>query len=362
MPHTQPNFTPVSGGGGRLEGFNGIANAVKGASNNHFGAGVGGNSSSSGNSFNGDFPAIKKSFWAQITRRLRFFNVPPLSYLRIPDVEKHRIPKSVYDVAYRGSNGVIFHRNPWESYDAYVSPVTGVWAEKKENPVAMANVGSSGESYLTQWNSFYWRAKESRYVYYGDQKRLSSFNYASEYDQDFLLHAQRLEYEHHVGYCPRFVWTYSWCQVIESVNLNRAEHLIFKLTHIRKPRSPEPTSRRKEPLYMGLWPGPDHLHPVNTPASAGSTRAPVYDCSECNIAIEGVSQGGLVGKAMNGNAAYEVNNCRTLVGSYVRMFFGDGNHFIFQNPQYPSRGLGVKLPNIPQSPYHFHSGYDVGEF
>lgn len=355
MPHSAPNIPESSPHHVKSETLNGILNAVKGACNNYYSGEIEANSTASGNSSQVQNFEKRKSFWAMITRRLRYFNKPSLSYLRISlseRIKKFSKPTTEYDIAgwYKSSNGlwitdqekspeptaIQLWRNPWDSYDGYVRE-DGKWDEM--NPYLFWPLQG-------QTNSFYYGPKEERYVKTGPQKAtqglLSPFAYEG-------APSRVPEAEYYTGYCPQFFWCYSWCELIEDLDIKRRHSPIFSINSFKPPRQWETKWMSRHPAPILQDPNQPPYDPDNNPEVISRQS---YLCIEWAVAEEYVSHGGDYGNAMSINRAHEVNNARTLCGTVVRMHKGNGNYYLFNNPQCPAGG-GAGTQGIENAPYHF---------
>ena len=346
MPHSAPNIPESQPGNLSIKTLNGIVENVKGTTNTSFSSGIEASSTSSGTSFQVENQETRKSFWAMITRRLRYFNKPSLSYLRISLAERIRKfskPTTTYDVEglYNPTSGlwikdnpktedqgIRLYRNPWDSYDGYIQE-DGTWEEA--NPSSYYPAG---------WkNDFYYMAKETRYVMDGATKAATPFPSSGTTSR----------FEYYCGYCPQYFWCYSWCELVEDINLMRPGQWFFKID-ARQPRQweIENMSRHPAPIISD----PD----ANTWGEDGPLEPPrlAYWCREWNVAKEHTSQGGIFGSAMGSNRAHEVNNSVTLTGQIVRMYPGKGSYYLFVNPQVPNNRIASKgIRTVNSAPYQF---------
>ena len=354
MPHSAPNIPPSEPGRVHLSTINSVLKSAKGNSNTQYGNGIEGSYGSYGNSAQMGNVSERESFWAMLTRRLRYFSRPSLSYLRIPmaeKIQKFSQPTTEYDIAgwYKpnalwikdGSSSpepsaIQLFRNPWDSYDGYVKG-DGTWEEK--NPYQFWPLNG-------QTNEYYYGPKEERYVQTGAKKGTSGLLNAYAYPGS----PSRLpEAEYYLGYCPQYIWCYSWCELMDELDLKRAHAPIFPVTSFKPPRQWEIKWMSRHPAPIVQDPNQPPYDPDNNPEVI-LRRA--YVCSEWAIAEEFKSQGGAFGNAMAPNRAHEVNNARTLCGTIVRMFRGKGNYYLFNNPQAPS-DPPKGTQQVENAPYHF---------
>ena len=362
MPHTTPNIPTSQPDNRKTSTINETMKAAKGNANNSFGPGIAANSTSSGNSMSLDETTQERSFWAMITRRLRFYNTPPLAWLRIPNDQK---PKD--------KNGK-YVRDPWESYDgfSYDSTPSNIMQDGfDENDIPIykefgipEGVSTEGrfdryslyldaihsnklrdigfelpgfDSATGKWNlmyafnKYYWLAPESRY-YDGsnDLSRLVGSGY-------YNVRGYQKNDEWYIGHCPHYFWCYGWCEIIEDLDFDRIGHS-FCVVDPRPPIQLYTGCKRREKSKTNpkeYAPIPSDPTPVNI--SQPPPRYGEPECLQHFIPKEHQSHGGLWGSAMGPFPAHEVNNCKALSGSIVRMYKGKGNYYLFENPNIPTQ-------------------------
>lgn len=282
-----------------------------------------------------------------LTRRLRYFNKPSLSYLRIPiaeRIQKFSEPTTEYDIAgwFNPNKGwwlsnedkppdltaVKLWRNPWDSYDGYKTS-SGSWEEKAQYQF-WPDQGTK--------NWYFYAPAEERYVRgIGGLKGFYAASYAGGSQgssptgtgNSFLP-----AFEYFNGYCHNFFWCYSWCELVESLDLRRRHSPIFSISNFRYTRpylTNDPNSAVSMQPTLEIDPYPDQPPEVVPPPP------PQLQCEEYAIADEHMSHGGLYGSAMGLQKAHEVNNCCELVGTVVRMFKGKGSYYLFESMNCPSR-------------------------
>lgn len=356
--------------------------AAKGNANNSFGPGIAANSTSSGTSAALDETVQERSFWAMLTRRLRFFNTPPNAWIRIPHDQK---PKD--------KDGKIT-RDPWESYDGYgfdrtpsnmrYAPVINGIKMGKDQELGMPQgnnnegrfnrYGPPGGNYQLEspnfgvetrndlpgigtfdgdpsmwftgayYNKFYWWGPDSKYLHFGadmtgglDNGFGASIQYAANG-------------EWYRGYCPHYFWCYGWCEIIENLDFNRLGHFWCEVeTRDAISAIPFYANRRYEKSRTVAgekepWPSPDPTEQEFSEGAApeGKYVNRAYDCREHLVPKEHQSHGGLWGSAMGPSVAHEINNCSANPGEIVRMYKGKGDYYLF------SGQMGVAgHPNAP---------------
>jgi len=361
MPHSAPNIPESSPHHVKSETLNGILNAVKGAATNFFSGGINANSTSSGNSVNASDLESERSFWAVITRRLRYFSKPSLSYLRISKSERIRkfsSPTTPYDIPgwYKVSNGlwitdqekspdstaIQLWRNPWDSYDGYVRE-DGKWDEDLQQPFFERRGTSESRRH-------YYAPKENRYVEYGPWKG----TYPGVAAGGNNSNAGTPEWEYFCGYCPQFIWCYGWAEIIDALDLTRRDSIIAPINNYQGRPTPDPR-------YLSRHPAPWQQDP-NIQFEDTVPKPKRYYCYlNCAPALY-MSHGGEFGNAMAENRAHEVNNGMSVTGSVVRMWKGKGSYHLFSEPQYP-KGSNFYMPvggdgsfgtsGVENAPYHF---------
>jgi hypothetical protein len=375
MPHTTPIIPESQPNDRKNSTLNETMKAARANANTTYGAGIVANSTASGNSVGVDSDIEDRSFWAALTRRLRYFSAPPMSYLRIPNNQKPKERTSVYDVVeyftgppdglYLGAkakegSGPPYYRNPWESYDGFTyEGIPGIHDMHPLQTAAGDGCWDEDHEYLTYGspgydkNHIYFKAKETRYVQMGGSKM------SSRWIKPRIEPTETVLIEKFTPYCPQYFWSYGWCELKEDFDINRSFSPIFNFI----PRNPVmiggssgTTSFRREPLPKEINPGliidlrtglPDtELNGEGTPSYASPK------CNHNNVPQQFMSHGGLYGSAM-GLPAYEVNNCTTLVGQVVRMHKGKGDYYLFNNTNCPQEGGEGWPDDFDSAPYHF---------
>ena len=375
MPHTTPIIPESQPNNRKTSTLNETMKATRANANTNYGAGMAANSTASGNSIGVDSNIEDRSFWASLTRRLRYFSAPSLAYLRIPNKDKPKERTSVYDVVeyftgppdglYLGAKatkdtGSPYYRNPWESYDGF----TYTCMEGKHNPHPLQIAAGDGcwdvdHQFLTynspgyDKNHEYFQPKENRYVEYGGAK-------VANYWIDPLLEPLEADLvERYSGWAPQYFWSYGWAEVIDDFDINRSFSPIFnfipKKFNLNNPESlrREPRPKEKNPgIKYDPITGEPEPEPPNPDGPGGKIEVRHGSCREAGVPRQFMSHGGLYGSAM-GCPAYEVNNCMTFVGQVVRMYKGKGDYYLFNNTNCPEEGGQGWPPNYDSAPYHF---------
>lgn len=393
MPHTTPNIPTSQPDNRKTSTINETMKAAKGNANTSFGAGIAANSTSSGNSAALDETVQERSFWAMLTRRLRFYNTPPNAWIRIPHDQKPR-----------DKDGKIT-RDPWESYDGYgfnrtpsnirYAPViNGIKIGKdielgmpqgNNNEGRFTRYGPPGTHYTLEgakgepnnllpglgsdpndpgmwdtggyYNKYYWAGPDSRYLTSGSDMGGGLDNGGGNSIQ-FGPNG-----EWYRGFCPHYFWCYGWCEIIENLDFNRLGHYWCEV-ETRDATSAIPfyanrryEKSRTEPGEKEPWPSPDPNEKEFAEGAFPDTKYlnRPFECREHLVPKEHQSHGGLWGSAMGPSVAHEINNCSANPGDIVRMYKGKGDYYLFSG----NMGVSAKPESVTnQVKMNMGTGYD----
>jgi hypothetical protein len=384
MPHTTPNIPTSQPDNRKTSTINETMKAAKGNANTNFGAGIGANSTSSGTSATLDETVQERSFWAVLTRRLRFYSTPPLAWLRIPNDQKPRDKDGKYI------------RDPWESYDGYSydstpSNLVQTGVDEGGRPIyeemgvpngistegRFARYYPQGDTFnrgtwsndiksrksnfvfpeqdplSVNWNTKY--APNPMYDYPPETAYFNGFHTQSQLTYTDLSLVQ--EQEWYVGYCQQFFWCYGWCEIIEDLDFDRLGNAFYNAVYPRIPSALKGSQKTRT----------SKLDPIGlTVEQEGYGANLSINCYQNFIPEQHRSHGGLWGSAMGPFPAHEINNELAYSGEIVRMYKGKGEYYLFEASRaieqfYPHASkvgtvqVGGKRPNYGQktSPWTF---------
>jgi len=379
MPHTTPNIPTSQPDNRKTSTINETMKAAKGNANNSYGPGIAANSTSSGNSVGVEGTQVNHSFWAIITRRLRYFSTPTASWNRIPHSDKPKKRLSVYDLEevaketlqdnyeYPKTTFVKdfkYFRNPWISYDGFVHSKNVQEVDEFGNVSYRYDAakhfyagrlatgrGTSDEAPYGRFypdnsttgffglagNEYYVKGAEYRYV--GQSAKslqpLNSQGTGTGTSNSFVP-----KFDFYTGSCPPYFWCYGWAELTHDIDLQRAGSWFFKF----------PTRNNTRPWeYDSLLPPHGGLvfqegEPPPEPAIT------LYNCQELNVPPMYTSIGGIYGNAMGPLTAHEVNNICTRTGSIVRMSKGEKDYYLFTDVSNPRGDKGVNTYGRPNAP------------